>query len=192
MKQPGAIHSRLIYGILISVFALACVICGWWVAIDLFIGSNPITRIASYKKMLRKAPEAYCDHFPKTIPKNPERVRIYYFDTSFFFGQGGFGQGELWMKLERSEIEKAYAEFEKQAPPIKLPTDRNDTIPERFHTLEPNTPASGATTVARASLTTDFVIFPLATGSDSMWYRGVAISKQRSEIIYYAGYSYSM
>lgn len=195
MKSHDVIRT-IIEGVTVALFALGGLIFGGCIVLYIFYiiflsDPGPITKNESYDKMLRKIPEMAGSHFPKTIPSDPNRVRIYYYDTSHIIGQGGWGQGELWLRLERSEIDKIYADFEKQTKPSNVPTDLHEFKPRKFHSVSYDAKTS-ETLITPPPLPSDFMIFRLKDDERRGWFRGAAISKQRGEIIYYAGYSYSM
>lgn len=151
--------------------------------------------LAHYEKTIKKLAKPQGDHFPVTISHDPNKVRFYH--QRLEFGMGGHGVTELWMKLEPAEIEKLYSEFEEKKTPG---TPNSEKGYERgFYTADDDSTSTATISWPRADLKNldkmprhpkDFQYFRLDQGKD-MYYRGVAISKKRNVIIYYAGYSWS-
>lgn len=158
---------------------------------------TPISAVSKYEnvKRLRWHRKDLVKHFPETIPSVARDPRFYY--------HAGFLQGgasiELRMQLPAESVEEVYATYVRQAKSIfdgarKLPSDSSNpnVLPKwRFFTFPPE---QDETPNVPPLLPRDFEIMLLSSypykSNPTEWNHGessgISISRERSEIIYWA------
>lgn len=158
---------------------------------------TPISAVSKYEnvKRLRWHRKDLVEHFPETIPSGARDPRFYY--------RAGFLQGgasiELRLQLSAESVEEVYATYMLLAKSIfnganKLPSGSNNPgiLPKwRFFTFPPE---QNETAGVPTLLPQDFENMLLSSypykSKPTDWNHGessgIAISKERSEIIYWA------
>jgi hypothetical protein len=177
-------------GVIITLFISMFIFFMNAIALVFITGMTPITDISRYNEILEQMGDSdLTRHFPMSIPESAEAVKFEYIPKIL---QGG-EHFQLRMRLPHSEINNLQEEYSSQAKFKFIGGNTND---------HENSPGGVPTTFFYTSGTgdqsfpDDYEIFvlnaePLAT-FDPKWNHGfsygVAISQEKSEIVYWSEY----
>jgi hypothetical protein len=189
------VKNRIMHFIFIPVFVICISFCGFvFVVTEFFLHiTSPMTNPAEYVKIISESErlnKSLINHFPRKIPVNAKHIKFYYYPG--FFQEGAHLQ--LRYETDPEEINKLYKRFSKLKTKSFIGGDTNLHLEEEY---------GMPTTIFYTSNSKDkkfpedyeiMVFDEIPESNDEgvhpYWNHGkthgVAISKKRNEIIYWA------